>query len=715
MARRDSQTERRQLRRLALSGDRIATEQFLLRYLSQHPEDSFMQEELRRLRSNCKLLVTETAAERRQRLVTEQLHTLSRILTTNPPDILHRLPEPELQKLSTELRRVVKALKEISHKQPDSLSHYKSLLRAELNKRRRARWRRLLPKIGWAAMALLVLTALVMLARSKALQWESELITAVQKQQPEQVRQTLQVLDAPFYRFVAPGITAAIADANRWLTDLQTREERLKSRFSLIESGEIRVAAMPLSERALIENELTTLPAVISSPLLKRWQNACEREHAALQQQKLDFISKLQRPLPPYPTFTGDPGKDLAACCQQIVELRLRETEFLTAPASYELPPTVIAPVHTRTRELQAATADIRSYQLLRADLKRCRSYTAHIAAIERCGAATAYPPAAERLTIAPLLPPENDVKSSLSSYGYTEPDMAKQTAMVATLLKGGPTFSATYPATEEQVHMVQDLFTAPSLHTRLYKVTTADGKTAYSEQPPELDHADNRVYLTRSDLDPEQNMDNRQVVLEGIDSVNIVLIDTPPLAAKIKFGRRDFFLKVNVLKRLNQVLNFRHRDCPALAQAYVYHTLLNLLLQHSEPDLTGLRHSPTLGRHAEEFRSLAQKHRKLIHRPGSWLQDTPATRQAERDFCNWFTRNAGCNYCDEIKQNFGPLARIGLQYSGYIDENGQADLFRELPEGKVIWYMTADGFKSAPIGTELEAPLPFSPIFNAL
>ena len=84
MARTNQQSARRKLRRLVLSGDKTAAERYLLQYLREQPDDDFMQEELQRLQNNTKLLVTETAAERRQRLRKEQLAAISRITTSVP-------------------------------------------------------------------------------------------------------------------------------------------------------------------------------------------------------------------------------------------------------------------------------------------------------------------------------------------------------------------------------------------------------------------------------------------------------------------------------------------------------------------------------------------------------------------------------------------------------------------------------------------------------
>lgn len=715
MARTNQQSARRKLRRLVLSGDKTAAERYLLQYLREQPDDDFMQEELQRLQNNTKLLVTETAAERRQRLRKEQLAAISRITTSVPVSSFGKLTDPEFRSLSAEVQEISRTLSKINEGGPAELRDYKKALQVEQSKRRRARMHRAAPKTALITAVLLLPVGLGLLAHRKATQWEQVLLTAMEQQRPERVEQAVEILTAPFYRFVAPGTTQSIEGANRWLTNLKTRKERLHSRLQRIENGNGRVSAMPISERAAIERELSSLPPEERAALQKRWQTICSREASILQQQKLEFISKLRRPLPPCPAFTGSPEHDLVACTNHIAELRPRISEFHTAPASFELSQDIIAPVRTRLRETQATADAIRSYRLFLNELKHCRSYAAHLAAVQRCSNAAAYTPAATLQPLVDLLPPENDIKAQLKRAGYTERNAAEEQAMAQTLLKGGPTFTAAYPATAEQLHLVEDLFTAPSLYSRLYRTTTADGQIAYSEQAPRPDYSDNRIYITRSDLDPEQNMNNRELCIEGVDSVQISVIDAGKLMKHLGLTRQSFFQQTNMAALLTRVLNFRHSECPALAQAYVYYTLLSILDCHPHPHMTGVRHCPTMRRHATEFTRLARRHNLPLRKPGAWLSDTPATRQAESEFRDWFTANADADYCAEIRQNFGPLGRVGLQYSGYIDENGQAVIFRELTPGKHIWYMTTSGFKSTPIEITPASPLPFSPIFNAL
>ncbi len=574
--------------------------------------------------------------------------------------------------------------------------------------------RRTLVIIELIVLITILLCGGVVVCRNRATGMESELLKALELNQADRVQRIQKVLDTPFYRLIAPQVQSSIELANRKLTYLQASANRLHQRLSNMENGGGRVSALTIAERAGIERELSNLPQQMGNPLSKRWQALCNREQSVLQEQKLNFINNLQRPLPAAPTFTGSPEQDLEACRKQLDEIRPRLKEFYTAPKSFNLSQQLIEPVVRRSRELQATTAAISSYMLFCEELRRSRSYPQHLTAAQRCNAA-AYEPAAKLLSILPLLPPENEVKSALQKGGYLTTNEEQQLAAAQTLLKGGPTFTAEYPATAEQAHMVENLFTAPSLYHKLYQVTTTYGVTAYSEKKPQIDFGDNRVYLTRSHLDPEHNLENRHTRLDDIDKVSIRVIDSSLLMKHLNLSKRTFFLKANISRLLTQVLNFRHKDCPALAQAYVYYTLLRLIDNHQHTHMTGVRHCPTLREHAINFIQLVRRHNLNLNAPGVWLNNTPAIQQAESDFRSWFATRAGFDYTAEIKNNFGPLARVGLQYSGYVNATGQPALFRELPPGTTVWYMTARGFTSGTIGSPLEQSLPYSPIFNVL
>jgi hypothetical protein len=87
----------------------------------------------------------------------------------------------------------------------------------------------------------------------------------------------------------------------------------------------------------------------------------------------------------------------------------------------------------------------------------------------------------------------------------------------------------------------------------------------------------------------------------------------------------------------------------------------------------------------------------------------------AEQEFEAWFRANRGTDYVREIRQNFGPLIKVGVRFSGYINEQGQPVIFRNLHPDTAIWYLSeSHGVIATRVDAAPEAPVPLSPIFTA-
>ncbi len=714
MPRSHKQSPERTLKRLLLSGNTSAAEKLLQQLLHDNPKHEWAGAELERLRSGKTLRLMEDAETRHKRLSIETLWAITLLLRQNPESSLSSRSADNLTELRDKLNRLLQATKQL--KLPDIPSANSLLLsiRAELTKHRRRCIKRLIPRFAIVSLIVALSVGGWYHCRNRAGDLEQELRSAVEQARWEKVNATVKVVDTAFYRLINPGVESAIQQANQWITTTHNRRERIERQLSHIENNGVRVSAMALTDRGTIERELESLPPELSAPLNKRWQALCSVEEQELQHQKAEFLQQLQAPLPPPPTYHGNPDSDLASVQQQINDFNSRLWQFENAPVSYKLSPQLISPVKERLQQLRKCAEEIRAYRLLIADMKRWRTYGQHRAAMQKYSPAV-YTPAITHMSISPFLPPEENVKNALQAAGYKVIDKARQAAAVQTLLKGGPTFTPAYPATIEQIHLVEDLFTAPSLHRRIYEIARTNGETGYTEKAPGVDVGDNRIYFKRSDLDPVLNIDNREVCWEGIDNVSIRTLDAGTLMRSLKLQKENFFLTANIVQLLTQTLNFSHKECPALAQAYVYYTLLSLLDMHQHPQMTGVRYSPTMRRHAAEFTRLAKRLGLKLKHPGGWLGNTPTGNRAEQEFRDWFAAHRGADYAAEIKQNFGPLVRVGLQYCGYISTDGKAVLFRQLDADTPIWYMTDEGFKSTPCNTVPQNACPFSPVFSAL
>lgn len=714
MTRSPKHTPERTLKRLLLGGNTSAAEKLLQQLLQDNPKHAWAGDELERLRAGKPLRIMENAETRHRRLSEETLWAICKLMKQAPESSLSSRTVNELTELRDKLKRLLNDAERLQLPDIPSTTHLLLAINTELAKHRKRNMKRLMPRIAIVALLIALASGGWYHCRNRASNMEQELRAAVEDARWEKVNATVKVVDTAFYRLINPGIESAIQFANQWITATHNRKEKIERQLSHIENNGVRVSAMALTDRGMIERELELLPRELSAPLNKRWQALCSVENQELQKQKTEFLQLLQAPLPPLPTYTGDTYSDIATVQQQINDLNSRLWQFENAPVSYNLSPQLISPVKERLQQLRRCEDEIRAYRLLVAGMKRCRTYSQHRTSLQEY-APEFYTPAVNHMRISPFLPPEESVKSALQAAGYKVIDKARQTAAVQTLLKGGPTFTPTYPATIEQIHLVEDLFTAPSLYRRIYELTRPNGETAYTEKAPKIDVGDNRIYITRSDLDPALNINNRNECWEDIDRVSIRTLDAGHLMRSLKLQKEDFFLRANIAQLLTQVLNFKHTECPALAQAYVYYTLLSLLDMHQHPQMTGVRYSPSMRRHASEFTRLAKQLGLKPRYPGGWLGNTPTGNKAEQAFRDWFAAHRGTDYSKEIKQHFGPLVRVGLQYCGYINTEGKAIIFRQLDTDTPIWYMTDDGFESTAYGTEAQNASPFSPIFSAL
>lgn len=714
MPRSRKQPPERTLKRLLLSGNTKAAEQLLQKLLQENPQHEWAGEELERLRTGQPLRVMEDAETRIRRQRTETLGSINELLRQNPENSLVSRNTEKLTELRDRLKRLLQNAERLQLPQIPTVAPLLAAISDELTKRRKRNIQRILPRLTVAALIIALAAGAWYHCRNRASAMEQELRSAVEQARWDKVNATVKVVDTAFYRLINPDMESAIQEANQWITSTHNRRERIERQLAHIENNGVRVSALALTDRGMIERDLQALPSELSAPLNKRWQALCSVEKRELQQQKTAFIQQLQAPLPQPPTYTGEPDTDLAIVQQQMDDFNSRLWQFENAPVSYKLSPQLISPVKERLQQLHKCAEEIRAYRLLTADMKRWRTYGQHLAKLQEYSPSV-YTPAIAYLRISPFLPPEENVKNALQAAGYKVIDKARQAAAVQTLLKGGPTFTPAYPATIEQIHLVEDLFTAPSLYRRIYEIARTNGETGYTEKAPGVDVGDNRIYFKRSDLDPVLNIDNREVCWEGIDNVSIRTLDAGTLMRSLKLQKENFFLTANIAQLLTQTLNFSHKECPALAQAYVYYTLLSLLDIHQHPQMTGVRYSPTMRRHAAEFTRLAKQLGLKLKHPGGWLGNTPAGNKAEQAFRDWFATHRGADYAAEIKQNFGPLVRVGLQYCGYISTDGKAVLFRQLDADTPIWYMTDEGFKSTPCNTVPQNACPFSPVFSAL
>lgn len=708
MARHKTQDYRRRLRRLALAGN-LADAELLLRHrLKQCPQDKEAEEELSRLLSGQPLLVLQTAAQRRQRALEQAYENLMRLVKETPEHHIPLRSTPELRLIRQSLSDTARHL-EGRNELPPSLQRYKASISAELRRRRGLVCKRLL-KWGVATAGLAAIAGAVLaFLHQKACHIEKELADSIQQQQWRQTGSLVDVADTGINRLLCRKLESTIFEANRWLTATENKKNKLEKHILRIENGGGKLSSMRLSLRAELERGLAALPADFAE-LSRRWQRLCEREEAVLNQQKTDYLQRVLAPLPPLPEYTGNPAEDIERLRQAAEQPKQLLRLCREAPDSYDIPPAVVAAANKQLNDIAGYCEEIERYKTFLSYLGDVRSYAQYRERLQNF-TAKHYTPAINSLHIVPLLPEVEDIRSLMQDPELKTDDALTQAA-IATLLDGGPSFSATVPASREQVLLMEDLFTAPSLHQELFEVYSDEGELYYCDAPPGLD-ADKRVHIKRSDLDPALTLENRHIIKDDASGLLQRCLDTRPLAKAAGLDKTSFFRETNLPALLNKVLKFEHKQCPALATGVVYHRLLKLMQLHAHPAHAGMQYSPTMRRHAASFMRMVRKH-GINLKPGCWLGNSPALKEAEADFRAWFRENRDANYMQEIENNFGPLMRVGVRFCGYMNEKGEAQMFQSPPENTPIWYLAEEGIIATPFGEAPESPKPLSPIFTA-
>lgn len=709
MARVTRQNRNRDLRRYALAGNMQAVKRLLNARLSDNPDDKEARDELVRLEAGLPLRITETPRERHQREAIEARDAIRHIIHSTPADTLSTYPTPRLRQLYSKLSEHSQKLKIANVQEDSATGEYRSKLRRELQRRGLYRARRHLRTVLIALAGVAALGAAGLLCHNRANNLNRELDAAVMSGRMDKVKALLKVADTPFNRLLCSQLEPTICEANLWISKCANRQEWIEKQIARIESGESSVSGMLISLREEIERELVALPTE-ASDLRTRWLKLCQKENALLEQQKSDIVAVLQQQLPEVPAFTNNPEQDAENLRKQLALIHQLRNLYRDAPGSYKLSPELLSPLDSREQYIKSSLDEIADYRRLCRTMKRVHTYKQHRNILKDFKTGR-YPAAAECKKVEAMLPAENKVKSLMLNPDKIGDEQELQAA-IKTLIQSGPTFTQSYPATPSQVYLMEDIFTSPSLRRKLIEITHSDGPVCYSDEEPTIDYL-KRVVFTRSQLDPKATPGNRNICWDDANCVWKRTIDTTNLLAATNIEKSTFFSTCNLPELLGTVLNFRDPQCPALAQAFLYHRLLRLITEHKYPIMTGLHHSPTMRKHYKSFTALLRRHHITLQ-GGCWLGNTPEQQQAEADFERWFREHRGADYAAEIRSNFGSILRVGPAYCGYINEKGEAVIFRNVAENTPIWYLTAEGITSTPVTDTPENALHFSPIFVA-
>lgn len=514
-------------------------------------------------------------------------------------------------------------------------------------------------------------------------------------------KRALLLHDAGLHRLFSRRVGYTAAALRQRLQAQQTRREELETLLTALEAGEQRVSDLPLRTRSTVEQTLAE-QGEEAAALKQRWESCCEQDAQALQEQKAKLLAQLNAPLPALPVMMELPAADEAALQTYLQQLQQRAELLEEAEEAYDIPETAGKALQNAVAEVEALLQEVRRFRELTALLPSAHSYDYFLNILNRYRFQL-YAPGCRVAQRLPQLPDEAAVLASMQTYNHG----GEESELIARLLQSSPTFYPGNAAEPEQLHVMEELFSNRALRSRLWEMSTPGKPVVFTEEEPQ--RRGDAVRIRRSGLDPQKRVsDAEYLTWQQPENVWKRCIDTRPLAEAAMAERESFFTAANLPAVLTAVLNAPAPCAPALARAYVYDNLLQVLALSANEEATGQRYSPTLQEHAAAFRKL--KGELGVRLDGvCWLRTDAAARRAEERCADWFRRRRGKDYAAEIRRTLTACLQVEPLYCGYVTEAGEPVFCTEPAEGERLWYVGENGVCH---GVTAADALPFTPLF---
>lgn len=697
---------RAELRELARSGQRDELLRRLREQLRQDPTHPYALAEMQRLQEGRPLLAeTDKDEERLAAALQEDLAALEARIAALP-----QLPNAELHRC---YRRAMRGAK-LKHYFRESQERAALLRwRQELGRERRKRLRPLMRRLAAAGAGIALLAAAAATAEllhERAERAANAMGTAYNSALVLEERRALANGDSGLNRLFSRRIGYEAGRLKSRLQAQATRLQELQALLDAIEAGQRHAADLSLVQRAAVFQTLRE-HAGMCGPQQRRWEDVCAREAAALQQKKAAVLEQLAEALPPLPDWTGEVQQDEALLQSALLQLRPRLDFFEEAKAAYEFSDDLAAPLLQRREALQERLQEVRQYRRLALLLPSQHSYDSYRELLGGT-AFRLYPPGLALLQLRAELPSRDTLRGLMETHAHKLAAEIRDTAY-RTLAEGAPTFSKENPATPEQIHLMDELFTNTLLQTAFYEMRSAENEFMLTETAPEVKNG--FVCFRRSARDPYKAVaDPADIRWEKPEQVLKRRIDTRPLAEAAKLQREHFFRETHLAQVLGELLNAPAPCAPALARAYLFRHLLQLVDTMQEPELAGLRFCPTLAAHKADFKELLSQ--LDIELSGDcWLRRGEEYAAAEERCQAWFREHAGADYAAEIRKNLDRLRRVRPRYCGYAGADGNPVWCLEPQDKTPVWLLTDEGLMRHRKGEPLPPTTkPLSPLFYA-
>lgn len=701
----------RELRRYAGLDDRKRAEEILRDMLAQAPDDCFAMLELKRLEEGKPLLSASDFKTYRNALHQSALRSLQELMLHYPAAGMGRM-------VTRKLRRILAGIKlqeaRLSDRRDVSgeMTEYKKALRHELGKRS------ILAGGRWAFPIGILLALSLMLGvagwhmRHQAEATDAALEKALEAEDWQRVMTLKDSANSGINKLLYPAIVATVYRADAWIAHKKALHREVVKAIHALQSGERSIESMPLSQRAVVERYLRALPQELreSERVASEWECFCEQSKQQWMREIPEVLEQLRAPLPPLPEWTGA-EEDALSIRRYIRELQGLLKTHNDSVDAYRLDVSLLKPLEEKIEHAKKLRKGIDEWLKTLHDMNAAKDYRSYLKILRGMDASTAYyPPAGFLIDFAKYLPSLEEVHHRMRDpEGETSPEMLE--AMRHVLLERGASFCRESPACAQQVELLEDLFTTRTLRTKLYRIISPQGEVAYSAAPYVREDTNN-IRFRRAELDPAFRLDKSPDELWRAAGVRQHRLDATGLVSVAGLSRNAFFTGANLPMVLGAVLNYEHGECPALAKAYVYDTLLRVMQMHQQPALIGAAYSPSL---SADVRSFIRMRRTLgIHLTADcWLQPTQRAADAEAVVQAWFRERRGRDYAAEIERNYGAVAAVYPRYVGYVNAGRTLVACGNYEKGDELWYVGAHGLTcDSREAVVCAQSAPFSPVF---
>lgn len=701
MARRRPNPELQKFRRLVRAGKRREAIEFLEETIRENPDNAKAKDELSRHLTNRPFSFEEADIKELQQIIADFVRK---------PQHLSSLRKNTLKKLRHRTVYLEEALNPmLSVGDKKSLQQLRSAISRDLQRRRKPFSKRSIAAAAAIALLLGCGAAIFFLCQRAGHAAETMASFARKNFECQGARNLLKVHDTGLNRTLNRRVRVEADRLRALISNARKSATEVDAILTEIERGNQSVVGQGVRRRALIERRLRELGRD-GLTLQQRWTELCRREQNELKQQRLSLVEELMAPLPTWQGVKGQHEEDIALLKARIKVLQQRLNIYEDAAEALKLDESIIQPAR---EEMENNTATLKEIQDLRHMLNMLCSahdydtYCKYLNDFQP----QYYKPGVDMLGIRDNLPSFQSLQGMMQEHGQDLPSGLLQAARES-LVDGKPTFSARFPATKEQLHLLDELLTNSALRTCLYELTNvADNLEAYSESLPELRYG--RACFMRSSLDPQRDVsDNKAVEWQNPHHVVSRTLDPRPLHQALGMHNDSGFSnKANLPELLTRLLQHHHANVPPLAKAYVFHYLIRVNNESAYPILTGLRYAPEMRKVMTSFDELRESCGVTLD-GNCWLRRTPAHAEAERRYAKWFNNHQKVDFSAELKKNLHRLLNVTPRFVGHIEAGGNPFLFEQLKEGQLIWYLSNSATTASTWGEPLQQPMPLSPIF---